>query len=322
MNTVPEHATLSTAEEIEVKARRLNRQFPTGVVVVTTTHNGEPVGLAVNAFTSVSREPPMILVCVNESSRSFPKIFDGEHIGINILACDQAGVANIFAQSGGDKFADIPWNYGITGVPVLENSAGHFELQVKYKIPAYTHTIFLGQVVEVFSNQEKAPLIYHGGEFYDGSAILQQTAASECAVQSVEARNRSILEFMLARESQVSADDLNDKLYTKDYVRHSDERSYDLKAFQDGLSKMYKGFPDMQRTIKDVLVQGDLASYRWEATGTHQGYYMGVPPTNKPVKVSGMIQCRFENGKIAEEWASWSITAVLHQLGILPLDRE
>src|SRR5690625_4007283 len=213
VSTVPGSSIMSNAEEIEAQARRVNRQFPTGVVVVTTLYKDEPVGLAVNAFTSVSREPPMILVCVNESSKSFPRIFDGEHIGINILASDQADVANFFAQSGGDKFAKIDWHHGATGVPVLDATAGFFELEIKYKIPAYTHTIFLGQVVEVSSNNEKAPLIYHGGEFYDGESVLCAAGSPRNEAHSsddAEAHHRAMLEFILSQETRAASSVLHE----------------------------------------------------------------------------------------------------------------
>jgi flavin reductase (DIM6/NTAB) family NADH-FMN oxidoreductase RutF len=156
--------------ELADRVRGVHRQYPTGVTVVTAAAGGKPYGLAVNAFSSISLEPPLVLVCVNESSRSYPAVFEADHIGINILAADQAGVAGTFAKSGGDKFAALPWRAGAHGVPVLDGVAGHFELEVKYKIPAYSHTIFIGQVVEADSSG-KAPLVYQAGKFFDGARL-------------------------------------------------------------------------------------------------------------------------------------------------------
>jgi flavin reductase (DIM6/NTAB) family NADH-FMN oxidoreductase RutF len=156
--------------ELGERVRGVHRQYPTGVTVVTAAAGGKPYGLAVNAFSSISLDPPLVLVCVNESSQSYPAVFEADHIGVNILAADQAGVAGIFARSGGDKFAALQWRPSARGVPVLDGVAGHFELEVKYKIPAYSHTIFIGQVVEADASG-KAPLVYQAGKFFDGARL-------------------------------------------------------------------------------------------------------------------------------------------------------
>lgn len=155
---------------LATRVRAVHRQYPTGVTVVTAASQGKPVGLAVNAFSSISMDPPLVLVCVNESSNSFPAVFESAFIGINILASDQLDVAGTFAKSGGDKFAALDWHLSAVGVPVLDGVAGHLELEIKYKIPAYTHTIFIGQVVEAGSS-DKSPLVYHAGAFFDGAKL-------------------------------------------------------------------------------------------------------------------------------------------------------
>lgn len=321
--TTPEFSV--TRDDVDVQVRGVHRQYPTGVTVVTASDGGVPFGLAVNAFSSVSLEPPMILVCVNESSKSYPHVFEAEHIGINILASDQVDVAGAFAKSGGDKFANLNWFEGTTGVPVLEGVAGYFELEVKYKIPAYTHTIFLGQVVNANADELKAPLVYQGGSFFDGRKLVSAPGAKpprEATDSGDASQNRHVLARMLANATPIIDAELNDEVFTSDYVRHSGSRDYDLASFQSGLSALSEGFPDMKRVVKDVLIDGDLGSYRWEVTGTHEGTYMGVRSTGKKVHVSGIVQCRFRDGKIAEEWGSWNKASLLHQLGILPLDRE
>lgn len=170
MSVSPGHLD-ATAQELSQRVRGVHRQYPTGVTVVTAAEEGRPYGLAVNAFSSISLEPPLVMVCVNESSRSYPHVFDSSHIGVNILAADQVDVAETFARSGGDKFATLDWVPGSTGVPVLARVAGHFEIEVKYRMPAYTHTIFIGEVVDAASDPEKAPLVYQGGKFFDGERL-------------------------------------------------------------------------------------------------------------------------------------------------------
>lgn len=131
-----------------------------------------PVGLAVNAFSSVSMEPPMVLVCVNASSQSHAALTGATHLGVNILGNDQKDVAIAFAKSGGDKFSNLDWYPGVHGAPVLAGVAAAFEIEVKQQISAGTHTIFLGQVVNAVTS-EKASLVYSGGCFYDGSRLAE-----------------------------------------------------------------------------------------------------------------------------------------------------
>jgi flavin reductase (DIM6/NTAB) family NADH-FMN oxidoreductase RutF len=164
-------AAQEPAQELADRVRAVHRQYPTGVTVVTTAVDGVPYGLAVNAFSSISLDPPLVLVCVNESSRSYPAVFDSDHLGVNILASDQRAVAGAFATSGGDKFAQLDWTRSERGVPVLDGVAGHFELEVKYKIPAFTHTIFIGEVIDARASG-KAPLVYQGGGFFDGAQLV------------------------------------------------------------------------------------------------------------------------------------------------------
>ncbi|MGF9649153.1 flavin reductase family protein [Pseudarthrobacter oxydans] len=156
--------------DLQQRVRQAHRSFPSGVTVVTACVDGAPVGLAVNAFSSVSMEPAMVLVCVNSSSQSHQPLSGSSHIGINILGHDQKQTALAFAKSGGDKFSGVNWARGTYGVPVLEGASATFEIQVKERIQAGTHTIFLGEVVDV-TLTDKPSLVYSAGSFYDGAHL-------------------------------------------------------------------------------------------------------------------------------------------------------
>ena len=118
------------------------------MAVVTTAEDGAPYGLACNAFSSVSLDPPLVLVCVNTSSQTHEHLHRGLHLGINFLAHDQIEVANRFAKSGGDKFSDTEWSPGQTGVPVLHGVSSHVETEINDRIPAGTHTIYIDEIVD------------------------------------------------------------------------------------------------------------------------------------------------------------------------------
>jgi len=147
-----------------------HRAFPTGVIIVTTTFGGQLYGLTVNAFSSVSLKPPMVLVCVASTSSTYERLVAVDEIAANILAYDQLAVARRFAISGGDKFSDVSWSPGANGAPIVDGTAGHFEISVTQRISVFTHTIFIGRVTAAYAN-DKPPLIYLNGEFFDGSAM-------------------------------------------------------------------------------------------------------------------------------------------------------
>lgn len=150
--------------------RAVHRRFPTGVTVVTTASDGRPWGLVVNAFASVSLEPPLVLVCIARSAATHDRLLRGEHLAINILAHDQAGVAACFARSGGDKFRDVAWHRGPCGSPLLDGAAASLEVVVQQRLLTASHTIFVGLVLDAQAGQE-APLLYLGGRLYDGADL-------------------------------------------------------------------------------------------------------------------------------------------------------
>jgi flavin reductase (DIM6/NTAB) family NADH-FMN oxidoreductase RutF len=137
---------------------------------VTTYAEGRPHGLAVNAFASISLDPPLVLACIAGTSRTYPHLLRERHIGINILSCTQSEVADAFARSGGDKFRDVRWRQGETGVPLLDGACGHLEVETQARVPAYTHTIFIGRVVAAEATDEP-PLVYLAGAFFDGGQL-------------------------------------------------------------------------------------------------------------------------------------------------------
>lgn len=158
------------AAELVNAVKRVHRSFPSGVTVVTTSIDGKPFGLAVNAFSSVSLAPPMVLVCINETSSSYPRFFAGNGFGVSILAADQIAVAKRFAVSGGDKFADIRWEIGPHGQPLVSDAAAHLELDIVSMLPAGSHTIFVGRVVSANASG-KPPLVYYNAGFFDGGRL-------------------------------------------------------------------------------------------------------------------------------------------------------
>ena len=91
-----------------------------------------------------------------------------------------------------------------------------------------------------------------------------------------------------------------------------------LEGLRQGAAMYFRAFPDLHFTIEDQIAECDKVVTRWSSTGTHQGEFLGMPPTGKSVTCTGINITRFENGMIVEEWQNLDLLGVLQQLGALP----
>ncbi len=140
-------------------------EFATGVAVVTArAADGQPVGVTINSFASVSLDPPLILWSLGLQSPSLAVFESCSHYAVNILAADQADLSQRFSQSQNDKFAGIDTTGGAGGTPLLPGCCAWFECRNEARYPGGDHIILLGYVEE-FQRAEKPPLIFHGGQY-------------------------------------------------------------------------------------------------------------------------------------------------------------
>jgi len=154
---------MTVAEEF----RSVMRRFPTGVTIVTTVLDGNLKGFTANAFSSVSADPPMVLICVNRRARSHPLISQAGRFCVNILRVEQQELAERFAsKEPGDPFDSTPFTRSLTGSPVLDGVLGYFDCELAEEHSAGTHTIFIGNVVACASH-EGAPLGYFNAAYRD-----------------------------------------------------------------------------------------------------------------------------------------------------------
>lgn len=162
-------ADLSGEPDLE-SMKAFNRQFVTGVTVVTTMEDGKPRGLAVNAYSSISLEPPLVMVCVQKTSSTYPALFGSTHLGINILSREQKDTVSTFASKSSDKFADIEWHQGPEGSPLIDSSSAMIEAEIRERFQAKTHTIFVCRVRHA-EGTDIEPMVYKAGRFYDGANL-------------------------------------------------------------------------------------------------------------------------------------------------------
>lgn len=143
------------------------RHFPTGVTVVTSVRDGEPRGVTVTAFASVSVDPPLVLICINRVARSYLYISASKVFCVNLLAGDQRKLAERFASRlRENQFEGVAFTTGLTGAPVLKDAVAHFDCEVAEEHHAGSHSIFIGRVLACDS-RSGSPLGYYNGDFHD-----------------------------------------------------------------------------------------------------------------------------------------------------------
>lgn len=145
--------------------RKVMSRFASSVTVVTTeSENGQPRGLTVSAFCSLSLDPPLVLVCIDKNAGFHQALRQGGHFAVNILSEDQEFVSRRFASKGVDRFDGVGYKRGETGSPLLDDVIAHVECVVQQCHSGGDHTIFVGQV-EAARTAEGKPLAYFQGGY-------------------------------------------------------------------------------------------------------------------------------------------------------------
>ncbi len=129
--------------------RQVLGQFATGVTVVTTNNKGTISGLTVNAFCSVSLDPPLVLVCVDLNSNTLPLIRESKNFAVNILTNEQEYLSRCFATPSIERyenFCHAAYETAATGAPILTGALAFVDAHVVAEYPGGDHIIFLGQV--------------------------------------------------------------------------------------------------------------------------------------------------------------------------------
>ncbi|MFZ3289359.1 MAG: flavin reductase family protein [Telluria sp.] len=165
----PAVAARFSAEDFK---RTLSR-YATGVAVVTTVDDEQsPCGLAVNSFTSVSMEPPLVLWCLRRVSSVFDKFAAAPQFCVNVLGAHQVDLAGRFSAKLGDRFAGIGYEIGTFGCPVLAGVAATLECRTVAQHAAGDHLIFIGEV-RACTHTGASPLIFHSKNYWTASDTVQ-----------------------------------------------------------------------------------------------------------------------------------------------------
>lgn len=170
--------------------------FMTGVTVVTTMdEEGRPVGFTANSFSSVSLDPPLLLISIARSSRNWDTFIGARGFAINILSEGQKEVSNTFARPVEDRFSSVGWRQGPAGSPVLENVSAWFDCALHQVVEAGDHAILVGRIEAFDAGQEPGLGYYRGSYFTPAHTGAQMPAGPDVMVSAIiEAEGHVLLE--------------------------------------------------------------------------------------------------------------------------------
>lgn len=159
--------------------REVLGHYPTGVAVVTATVDGNPVGMVVGSFTSVSLDPPLVAFLPARSSSSFDRLKQSAVFCVNVLAADQEDICRQFAMKSGDKFAGMDWTRSPNGSPIIPGCVAWIDCDVESITEAGDHYFVLGRTTALEISTPVLPLLFFQGgygRFAPGTMMLPQGA--------------------------------------------------------------------------------------------------------------------------------------------------
>ena len=189
MNSIVRAVSIET-EVTSGDFRKAMRQLTGGVSVVTAGRGRDISGMTVTSVSSLSVDPPALIVSINRESSSWPLVKRYGFFGVNILTSDQIDIAERFTGKGGlkgaDRFAGAGWMTRASGVPLLVDALAAIDCEVEDIVERHSHAIVIGRVLDVAVSARTAALAYWQGRYV---AIDQDEDAAKLAEVSVPARH-------------------------------------------------------------------------------------------------------------------------------------
>jgi flavin reductase (DIM6/NTAB) family NADH-FMN oxidoreductase RutF len=156
-----------TAESLDpATLRQTFGCFPSGVTAVCGLVDGLPVGMAASSFTSVSLDPPLVSVCVANSSSTWPLLRSAGRIGVSVLGAAQETVSRQLSSRAHDRFAGVAWEATPGGAVVLHGAPAVLECALHDELPAGDHQIVLLRVEALSADPDVDPLVFHGSRYW------------------------------------------------------------------------------------------------------------------------------------------------------------
>ena len=159
----------SEAAQRAVQLRAAMRAWTSGVTIVTAVYEGERHGMTVSSFTSISLDPPLIVISLQTASRTHDVVVKAEAFGVTILAVDQQEISERFANrqsTMGERMDGLDTETLVTGAPLIKGGLAYLDCRVRQSIRAGMNTVFIAEVVAVRGDDHDAPLVYHDRTYH------------------------------------------------------------------------------------------------------------------------------------------------------------
>jgi flavin reductase (DIM6/NTAB) family NADH-FMN oxidoreductase RutF len=262
--------------------------FATGVTVITTRQaDGTPRGFTANSFTSVSLDPPLLLVCLAKTAHSADVFREAPHFAVNILAEDQKAVSGLFASRTPEKFAQCAWTPGPANLPLIDGALARFACTNHQLVDAGDHLILIGRV-ESFTTSEGQPLGYFRGNYF---SIGLEKDLAEAAAATKGSRLGAVLACTDGVLLKDSCDSLSLPLAPQPTL-DSLTASLSTQGLTPNIDFVYAAFDD-------------------RSTGGHAVYYHGtvsgtLPPGFRIIRLSDLASAPIANKAEAQMLARYA----------------
>lgn len=155
----------------DTELRRVFGCFPSGVIAVCAMVDGEPVGMAASSFTTVSLMPPLVSICIQNSSTTWPTLRGRAALGVSVLAEDHTGACRSLSRKDGDRFAGVRWIQRSSGSVFVHGASAWLDCRQHAEVPAGDHTIVLLEICALRADPDTPPLVFHGSRFHRLAAV-------------------------------------------------------------------------------------------------------------------------------------------------------
>lgn len=139
----------------------------------------------------------------------------------------------------------------------------------------------------------------------------------------MSAQNKQLARYIFEEIENKGNLAVADEIFANDFVNHTPfGNMHGPEGAKQFATMLRTAFPDLHINIEDQIAEGDKVASRWTAIGTHQGTFQGLPPTGRPIEITGMVITRIANGKIVEQWGNPDLLSMMQQLGAIPEPRQ
>lgn len=150
-------------------------QFPTGVTAVCALHGNTPLGIAASSFVGVSMDPPLVGVCIQHTSTTWPQLRDLPRLGLSVLGDTQDAACRRLAGKTGDRFVGLTRHHTDEGALFLEGATAWLDCAIERTVPAGDHDLVLFRVHRQCVYPDHAPLVFHASGFHSLVSLESQS---------------------------------------------------------------------------------------------------------------------------------------------------